>query len=96
MSDKNYNKAEFISLISEHTKTSKTEAEKMLNSIIESFKLAFSEGSGVSIIGFGAFKIKHRKERTGRNPQTGDPMTIKASNQLTFSVGKNLKDLVNQ
>jgi DNA-binding protein HU-beta len=49
----------------------------------------------VRLVGFGTFAVAKRKASTGRNPRTGEPMTIKASNQPKFKAGKALKDAVN-
>ena len=52
-------------------------------------------GEDVSLVGFGTFKVSHRAEREGRNPATGESMTIKASNVVGFKSGKDLKEAVN-
>ncbi len=56
---------------------------------------SLAAGERVQIPGFGTFVVSARKERQGRNPQTGEPMTIKASNNVRFKAGKGLKDAVN-
>ena len=56
---------------------------------------ALSGGDEVRLVGFGTFSVAKRKASTGRNPRTGEPMTIKASNQPKFKAGKGLKDAVN-
>ncbi len=56
---------------------------------------SLAAGERVQIPGFGTFVVSARKERQGRNPQTGEPMTIKASNNVRFKAGKGLKDGVN-
>jgi nucleoid DNA-binding protein len=55
---------------------------------------ALSEGKTVTLIGFGTFAVKTRQERQGRNPRTGEPMTIKAAKLPAFKPGKTLKDAV--
>ena len=94
MSNENMNKSEFVSFIASGSRTSKAEAERMLNTVTNSIISAFSEGNSISIVGFGSFKIKPRAERDGRNPKTGAPMRISAYNQVVFSPGKNIKDSV--
>ena len=55
---------------------------------------ALKNGEKVSLVGFGTFEVRERKERQGRNPQTREPMTIPASKLPAFSAGKALKDAV--
>ena len=94
MSEKKLNKNELISLIAETGNKPKAEAERALDLIIKSFKSAFISGKGVTIVGFGTFNIKTRKEREGINPRTQEKMTIKASKQLTFTPGKTIKEAI--
>ena len=56
---------------------------------------ALTKGEEVRLVGFGTFSVSKRKASTGRNPRTGEPMTIKASAQPKFKPGKLLKDSVN-
>ncbi|MCE1635946.1 HU family DNA-binding protein [Enterobacter hormaechei] len=73
------------------TKTqAKAALESTLNAITESLK----NGDAVQLVGFGTFKVNHRAERTGRNPQTGKEIKIAAANVPAFSAGKALKDAV--
>ena len=58
-------------------------------------KTKLKKGDQVALVGFGTFAVKERAARTGRNPRTGAPMQIKASNQPKFKAGKGLKDAVN-
>ena len=55
---------------------------------------ALKEGDSVQLVGFGTFKVNHRAERTGRNPQTGKEIKIAAANVPAFTAGKALKDAV--
>ena len=63
--------------------------------VFDSIRTALSNGDEVRLVGFGTFSVAKRKASTGRNPRTGEPMTIKASNQPKFKAGKGLKDAVN-
>ena len=54
------------------------------------------DGNDVAITGFGTFKVKRREERKGRNPKTGEEITIKAANAASFKAGKGLKEAINQ
>jgi nucleoid DNA-binding protein len=93
--DNNMNKSELVSFIAELNDISKTEAEKTLNMITGAFVEALGSGHDISLVGFGAFKIKHRAAREGRNPKTGEKMNIGAYNQVVFSPGKTMKDSCN-
>lgn len=65
-----------------------------MDAVIDAIKGALAKGEKVSLIGFGSFSVKKRKARTGRNPQTGKAIKIKAKNVPVFSAGKGLKDAV--
>ena len=71
------------------------DVENIVNAILNEIVAAMSRGDRVELRGFGAFSVKNRPARTGRNPRTGEPMTIKASTQPKFRPGKLLKDSVN-
>lgn len=68
---------------------------KMYNAFVATLTEGLLEGEGVQLAGFGTFLIRERAERTGRNPQTGEEITIPASKQVTFKAAKALKDAVN-
>ena len=89
------NKNDFITYISEKHNITKVEAEKIIDMFTSSTIGALSEGNEVSLIGFGKFFISKVDERTGRNPQTGEAVQIKAYNQPRFKVGQKMKDAVN-
>jgi len=88
-------KADLVSAVAETgaTKTKK-EAAAAVDAVIDAVKGALAKGEKVSLIGFGSFSVKKRKARTGRNPQTGKAIKIKAKNVPVFSAGKGLKDAV--
>jgi len=99
MSDKKkpLTKPEFIKVVTEASDCeTNVESEKAINAFITGVQKALSNGDDVSLTGFGIFKVSHRAERQGRNPSTGEPMTIKASNVVGFKSGKDLKEAVNQ
>ena len=87
-------KTELATSVSTSTGLSKKDALSALDATLEAIKNALSSGDTVSILGFGTFSIKERPEREGRNPMTGEPMTIKASKSVSFKAGKGLKDAV--
>ena len=86
-------KADLTSAVAE-TGMSKKEAAAAVDAVIGAIKGALAKGEKVSLIGFGSFSVKRRKARTGRNPQTGKAIKIKAKNVPVFSAGKGLKDAV--
>ncbi len=88
------NKAELISSISEKTELTKKDAEKALNAMLETITEALSSGDKVQLVGFGTFEARERAERQGRNPQTGEKITISATKVPVFKAGKALKEAV--
>ena len=69
-------------------------AQETVGCVLESITAALQKGEPVTLIGFGTFKVSKRAARTGRNPQTGKPIKIKAKKVPKFSAGKKLKDAV--
>jgi DNA-binding protein HU-beta len=89
------NKAELIDAVAEATELSRADAEKTTNAVLDSIIDALSKGDQVSLVGFGTFSVRERAARTGRNPQTGETIQIKASKSPGFKAGKAFKDAVN-
>ncbi len=89
------NKQELIDAISEKADLPKTKVNEVLNLLIDNIKKSVKKGSSVQLVGFGTWKKSKRKARTGRNPQTGETIKIKASNTVRFSAGKAFKDILN-
>jgi len=89
------NKSELIDAIASEADISKASAGRALDSVINSITGALSNGDSVSLVGFGTFSVKQRAARTGRNPQTGATIQIKAATVPGFKAGKALKDAVN-
>ena len=86
------NKSELIEAIAETADLTKVEAGRALDAVIDSITDALKKGETVYLVGFGSFGVKERAERQGRNPQTGDTITIKAAKIPSFKAGKALKD----
>jgi DNA-binding protein HU-beta len=86
------NKKELIANIAELVELSTQESERAVNAFTDAISQELAKGGSVSLIGFGTFQIKERAERTGRNPQTGEAITIAASKTPGFKAGKTLKD----
>ncbi len=88
------NKSELIDSIAESAGLSKAAAGKALDATIEAISGALKGGDEVTLVGFGSFYVSAREERTGRNPRTGESITIAAAKQPKFRAGKSLKDAV--
>ena len=89
------NKSELIDSIAEKSGLNKTQAGDALNAVMESVGEALEAGDSISLVGFGTFSVKDRKARTGRNPKTGEELSIPASKVPSFKAGKNLKERLN-
>lgn len=88
-------KTELIEAVAKSTALPKVAVEKTLKSILDTIAGSLKKGQKVTLIGFGVFDVVKRAARTGRNPQNGKPIKIKASKNVKFKVGKKLKDEVN-
>ena len=88
-------KAELIEQMAMDAKISKVAAAAALDSFMTNVTNALKKKDGkVTLVGFGTFAKVRRKARKGRNPQTGEPLKIKARNAVTFKAGKKLKDSI--
>ena len=87
-------KAELIDKISTGTKISKVHAAKALDSTLNSIKGALKKGQKITLVGFGTFSVVKRKARKGRNPRTGDVISIPAAKVPKFRAGKTFKEAV--
>ncbi len=88
-------KAELVERAAKDAKVSKVAAAAALNSFIGSVTKALKKKDGkVTLVGFGTFSKVRRKARKGRNPQTGEPIKIKARNVVKFRPGKKLKEAI--
>jgi DNA-binding protein HU-beta len=89
------NKSELIDAIADSSELTKADVGRALDGFIGAVTTAMSNGDSVALVGFGTFSVKDRAERKGRNPQTGEEITIKAARIPAFKAGKSLKDAVN-
>jgi len=87
-------KADLINKISEKAGLTKENAERGLDALVGSIKGALANDEKVTFIGFGSFRTVERKERLGRNPKTGQVITIPAAKVVKFTVGKALKEAI--
>ena len=90
------NKTELVAAMAEQTQLSKKDAEAALKAFIDVVSEEMKKGEKVQLVGFGTFEVSERAAREGRNPRTGETMTIAASKAPKFKAGKALKDLVNE
>ncbi len=88
------NKSELIAKMSEKAELSKKDTEQALNAFVGSVEEALEDGDKVQLVGFGTFEVRHRAARKGKNPQTGEEITIKAADVPVFKAGKSLKEKV--
>ena len=88
------NKAELIAAVAEKADLNKKQAELAVNAAVDAITAALQKGDKVQIVGFGAFEVKERAARIGRNPQTKKEIAIPASRVPLFKAGKALKDAV--
>jgi len=88
------NKTELVNAVAEKAAVSKKDAEKVINATVDAITAALKAGDKVQLVGFGAFEVKSRAARQGRNPRTKETITIPASKSPVFKAGKALKDAV--
>ncbi|MDR1063482.1 MAG: HU family DNA-binding protein [Azoarcus sp.] len=89
------NKTELIDEIAEQADVSKAMAARVLDAAISAVTTALRNGEPVTLLGFGTFYVNSRAEHSGRNPRTGEPITIAAANVPKFKAGKSLKEAIN-
>ncbi len=87
-------KADLIEKVAKDAAVSKAAAGKAIDSLIEGIVKSVKKGNKVALVGFGTFSLSKRKSRKGRNPRTGETITIKAAKVPKFTAGKAFKDAV--
>lgn len=90
------NKNELIEHIAKEADISKAASGRALEAIIGGIRATLKKGGSVTLVGFGTFAVGRRAARTGRNPQTGAAIKIKAAKVPKFRAGKGLKDAINR
>jgi DNA-binding protein HU-beta len=88
-------KTQLIEAMADSAEISKAAAGKALDGLLDAIVGALQRGEEVSLVGFGTFAVRARAARSGRNPKTGENITIEASRVPSFKAGKALKDAVN-
>ena len=89
------NKQDLIAAVADSSGLTKADASKAVEAVFDAITASLKKGGEVRLVGFGTFSVSQRKASTGRNPRTGETMTIAASNQPKFKAGKALKDACN-
>jgi DNA-binding protein HU-beta len=90
------NKAELIDAIASEAKISKADAGRAVDGFVNATTKALKKGDRVALVGFGSFSVAKRAARTGRNPQTGKTIQIKAKKVAKFKAGAELAKAVNK
>jgi DNA-binding protein HU-alpha len=86
-------KSELTNAIVDRTDLTQEVAKRVLNALLDQITQAVDK-ENVTLVGFGTFEKRHRGARTGKNPQTGEPVKIRASNTVAFKPGKNLRESI--
>ena len=88
-------KTDLVNVVAAETEVSKKTVETVVNATLDAIANALKENDKVQLIGFGTFEVRDVAAREGRNPRTGEKITIAASKHPAFSAGKALKDSIN-
>ena len=88
------NKTELVNAVATKSELTKQDSKKAVDALFESISNTLAKEEKIQLLGFGTFEVRERAERTGRNPQTGEEMTIPASKVPAFKPGKELKAAV--
>jgi len=89
------NKAELIEQVARAADLSHASAARAVDATLSAISNSLRNGESVMLTGFGSFSVAQRAARSGRNPRTGEPITIAASRNPRFKAGKGLKDALN-
>ncbi|MDY0942391.1 MULTISPECIES: HU family DNA-binding protein [Priestia] len=88
------NKTELVDAVATKSELTKQDSKKAVDALFETISNTLAKEEKIQLVGFGTFEVRERAERTGRNPQTGEEMTIPASKAPAFKPGKELKEAV--
>ncbi|MGD1904379.1 MAG: HU family DNA-binding protein [Leptolyngbyaceae cyanobacterium] len=88
------NKGELVDKVADKAEVTKKQADAVITAAVEAIMETVSSGDKVTLVGFGSFERRDRKEREGRNPKTGETMVIPATKVPAFSAGKQFKEMV--
>ena len=88
-------KSELIQILADKYKVSSRDSERLVHTVLNEIVLAMSAGDRVELRGFGAFSVRDRRARTGRNPRTGSSVDVDAKHVPFFKTGKELRQRLN-
>jgi DNA-binding protein HU-beta len=88
------NKAQLVEVVAGAVDLSGAKAQAVVNAVLDGIRDGLKKDGSVSLVNFGTFEVRRRKPRSGRNPRTGESITIKASKSVGFRAGRALKDAV--
>jgi DNA-binding protein HU-alpha len=94
VNEANMRKPELAAAIADKADLTKDQANRVLNALLDEITNALHRKDSVTLVGFGTFLQRHRGARTGKNPQTGEPVKIRASNTVSFKPGKSLREAI--
>ena len=89
-------KADLVDDVANAAELTKKDAERLVEIVFESIIDSLNQGEKIELRGFGSFRVRSRGARRGRNPKTGEPVSIPAKRVPYFKAGKELKELINQ
>ena len=89
-------KADLVNDVANAAELTKKDAERLVEIVFESIIESLNQGEKIELRGFGSFRVRERGARRGRNPKTGDPVSIPAKRVPYFKAGKELKELINE
>jgi len=89
------NKTELVAALAESAMTTKAEAARMLDSVLDTIQTTLARGENITVPGFGSFQVKKVEARSGKNPATGEPLLIAEHRRVLFKPGSQLKSAVN-
>ncbi len=88
-------KADLVEKVAKEAEMTKKDAEQLVEIVFESIIGSLNGGEKIELRGFGSFRVRERNARQGRNPKTGEPVSIPAKRVAYFKPGKELKELIN-
>ncbi len=89
-------KADLVEQVSKEAEMTKKDAEQLVEIVFDSIVGSLNKGEKIELRGFGSFRVRERNARKGRNPKTGEAVSIPAKRVAYFKPGKDLKELINK
>ncbi|TET10550.1 HU family DNA-binding protein [Candidatus Aerophobetes bacterium] len=88
------NKAQLVEKVADEVGLTKKDTRKVVDAVTQTITEALSGGEKITLVNFGTFRVRNRKSRKGRNPQTGEKIQIPAKKVVKFEIGKGLREVV--